>query len=173
MDRSITATGIGLRHCHLAEVFAAKPAVPWFEVLADNHMEEGGAGPQLLSAIRSEYPMTFHCVNMSLGSTDPLNFDYLKQLKTMIDHYEPSWISDHVCFTHVEQRYYHELLPLPYTEEALDHLSDRIQQVQDFLGQRILIENVSSYLTYKHSTIEEWDLLRHWCNRPTAIYYWM
>lgn len=159
MDRSITATGIGLRHCHLAEIFETKPKAAWFEILADNHMEGGGAGPQLLTAIRSEYPMTFHCVNMSLGSTDPMNREYLKRLKSMIAHYEPALVSDHVCFTHVDQRYYHELLPLPYTEEALTHLANRIQQVQDFLGQRILVENVSSYFTYQHSTLDEWEFI--------------
>jgi len=159
VDRSISNCGIGLRHCHLREVLERKPAVPWFEVLADNHLEEGGATRKALFAIREAYPFTFHCVNMSLGSTDELNFEYLKTIKRLMHELQPAWVSDHVCFTHVGQRYVHELLPLPYTEEALKHMAARIQIVQEFLGQRILIENISSYLTYSHSTISEGEFL--------------
>ncbi|MDH5409607.1 MAG: DUF692 domain-containing protein [Gammaproteobacteria bacterium] len=157
MDRPISGTGIGLRHCHIGDVLQDKPDVPWFELLADNHLEAGGPVKKAIESIRQDYPFTFHCVGMSLGGFDPLNLDYLHALKTLMQTLEPIHISDHVSFSSVNGRHYHELLPLPYTEESLQHLSQRIQQVQEILGQRMLVENVSSYVSYTHSTIPEWE----------------
>lgn len=165
VNRPISSTGIGLRHCHLEEIIETRPDVAWFEILADNHLQAGGKGPMLLERIRQDYPFTFHSVNMSLGGTDPLDIPYLKKLKQLMHDFQPNWISDHLCFTHVDNNHYHELLPLPYTEEALNHLCTRIQQAQDILGERILIENVSSYITYSHSKITEWEFLNELATR--------
>lgn len=157
--RSITEVGVGLRHVHLPYVIQHKPDIPWFEILADNHMEAGGMALRMLSEVRVDYPMTLHSVGMSIGSTDPLDYSYLDSIKKLAERFEPAWISDHLCFTHVGERHFHELLPLPYTEESLYHVSERIQKIQDYLGRRILVENVSSYASYQQSTIPEWEFI--------------
>jgi len=159
MDRPITGTGIGLRHCHIQDILSGKPDVPWFEVLADNHLEAGGPVKRALETLRQDYAFSFHCVGMSLGGTDPLDVAYLKKLDRLIQSLEPELVSDHLSFSSVNGRHYHELLPLPYTEESLHHICNRIQQVQDVLGRRILVENPSSYLSYQHSTIDEWEFI--------------
>ena len=155
----LTGTGLGLRSAHIDRVLTEHPPVPWFEVLADNHTAPGGLVPRQLAAVRADYPMTFHCVGMSLGGTDPLDFDYLRTVKHLMQTVEPSQVSDHLCFSKHASHQYHDLLPLPYTEEALRHVSERIRQVQDFLGVRLLVENVSGYLTYQHSTLTEPEFL--------------
>lgn len=156
----IQGIGLGLRAPHYSHIESQKPAIPWFEVLADNYFHEDGLPFFHLKKIRKDYPVTLHSVGMSLGSSDPLNFDYLKKLKRLIDLIHPSLISDHLCWTSFGGKYFHELLPLPYTEEVINHVALRIQQVQDFLGQRIMIENVSSYLSFKHSEMTEWEFLQ-------------
>jgi uncharacterized protein (UPF0276 family) len=156
---TLTGTGLGLRSTHIARVLAEQPQVPWFEILADNHTAPGGLIPRQLAAVRSDYPMTFHCVGMSLGGTDPLDYGYLRTLKDLMQTYEPVQLSDHLCFSSHASHQYHDLLPLPYTEEALQHVSERIRCVQDFLGVRLLVENVSSYLSYHHSTLTEAEFL--------------
>ena len=156
---SLTGTGLGLRSAHIARVLAEQPPVPWFEILADNHTAPGGLIPRQLAAVRSDYPITFHCVGMSLGGTDPLDYGYLRTLKDLMQTYEPVQLSDHLCFSSHASHQYHDLLPLPYTGEALRHVSERIRRVQDFLGVRLLVENVSSYLSYHHSTLTEAEFL--------------
>jgi uncharacterized protein (UPF0276 family) len=156
---TLTGTGLGLRSQHIAQVLSEHPPVPWFEVLADNHTATGGLIPRQLAAVRADYPITFHCVGMSLGGTDPLDFDYLRNIKRLMQTYEPVQVSDHLCFSSHASHQYHDLLPLPYTEEALRHVSERIRRVQDFLGIRLLVENVSSYLSYHHSTLTEPEFL--------------
>ena len=151
----VAGVGVGLRSPHIEQVLKDLPPVPWFEILADNHTAPGGLIPRQLEAVRSHYPVTLHCVGMSLGGTDPLDMDYLAGIKRLVRDYEPAWVSDHLCFSSHHDREYHDLLPLPYTEEALQHASERIRQVQDYLGERILVENVSSYLEYRHSTLSE------------------
>jgi uncharacterized protein (UPF0276 family) len=150
---------VGLRSPHIEQVLKDLPPVPWFEILADNHTAPGGLIPRQLEAVRSHYPVTLHCVGMSLGGTDPLDMDYLAGIKRLVRDYEPAWVSDHLCFSSHRHREYHDLLPLPYTEEALQHASERIRRVQDYLGERILVENVSSYLEYRHSTLSEPDFI--------------
>ena len=159
MDRPISGTGIGLRHCHIQDILSDKPAIPWFEILADNHLEPGGPVKQVLEIIRQDYAFSFHCVGMSLGGTDPLDRDYLQQLKQLMRYFEPGLVSDHLSFSSVNGRHYHELLPLPYTDESLRHVCQRITEVQDILGRRILVENPSSYLSYQHSHITEWEFM--------------
>ncbi len=155
----IQGVGIGLRSPHYMDIERHKPAVPWFEVLIDNYLNKGGAARQHLHAIRQDYPITFHGVSMSLGSADPVNKDYLAALKLALLEFEPVHISDHLCWSSINGLYSHDLLPLPYIKNAVQHVVDRIQQVQDILQQQILIENVSSYLQYSISAMEEWEFL--------------
>ena len=129
----------------------------------DNHTAAGGRIAHELLAIREHYPFTLHCVGLSLGGIDPLDQQYLRTLKQMRQRYEPAWISDHLCFSSLDGTHYHDLLPLPYTEEAVQHIVRRIDQVQDYLGQRLLIENVSSYMTYRHSTLSEAEFIAAVC----------
>lgn len=155
----IQGVGLGLRTPHYQLIESTRPDVPWFEVLIDNYMQPGGSPLYHLRKISQDYAVTFHGVGMSLGSTDPLDMQYLGILKQRIDEFRPAWISDHLCWTSVAGCHGHELLPLPYTDEAILLVIEKIRQVQDFLGQRILIENVSSYLTYADSQMPEWEFL--------------
>ena len=161
--------GIGLRAAHYQEILHGAPAVDWFEVLTENYLVPGGKPLHFLERIRSRYPVALHGVSLSVGSTDPLNRDYLVQLKALADRIEPAWISDHLCWTGLNGRNLHDLLPLPYTEEAVIHVSDRIRTVQDYLGCRLLIENVSSYLTYTDSCLSEWEFLSAVAERADCL----
>ncbi len=155
----LAGTGLGLRSAHIGRVLSEHPPVPWFELLADNHTAPGGLIPRQLAAVRADYPVTLHCVGMSLGGTDPLDFGYLRGIRQLIRRCEPVQVSDHLCFSSHASHQYHDLLPLPYTEEALHHVAERIRRVQDFLGVRLLVENVSSYLSFRHSTLTEAQFL--------------
>jgi hypothetical protein len=151
--------GLGLRTEHYESIINDKPKVDWFEILTENYLVPGGKPLYFLDKIRECYPLVMHGVSMSLGSTDPLDFEYLSQIKNLMHRVQPKWISDHLCWTGVHNKNMHDLLPLPYTEEAINHLVARICQVQDFFQQQILIENVSSYVTYKQSLISEWEFI--------------
>ncbi len=151
--------GLGLRTDHFQHVLEHRPKLDWFEILSENYMVDGGKPLYFLDAIREHYPIVMHGVSMSIGSTDPLNFEYLKQLKLLADRIQPKWLSDHLCWTGVNHINSHDLLPLPYNEEALNHLVERIKTVQDYLELPFLVENVSSYLTYNNSEMSEWDFL--------------
>lgn len=151
--------GLGLRSQHYQYILEHQPAIDWFEVLTEDYLIPGGRPLYYLDQIRQHYPMVMHGVSMSIGSTDPLNYDYLEKVKKLATRLEPAWISDHLCWTGVDGINLHDLLPLPYTEEALQHIVERVKQVQDFLGRQILLENVSSYVTYTTSQLTEWDFL--------------
>lgn len=151
--------GLGLRPEHYEDVLTNKPDLDWFEILTENYLIPGGKPLYYMDKIRELYPMVMHGVSLSLGSSDPLNQEYLQQLKTLVARVQPQWVSDHLCWTGVNGINAHDLLPIPYTWEAVHHVVSRIQQIQDFLGRPILIENVSSYLTYKQSEMSEWDFL--------------
>lgn len=151
--------GLGLRPDYYEEILAQKPQVDWFEILSENYLIPGGKPLYYLDKIRQDYPIVMHGVSLSLGSSDPLDYDYLRQLKHLAVRVEPQWISDHLCWTGVNGVNVHDLLPIPYTKEAIHHLVARIQDVQEFLQRPILIENVSSYLTYKQSEMTEWDFI--------------
>lgn len=151
--------GLGLRPDHYDAILSATPVVEWFEILTENYLVPGGKPLHYLDQIRAQYPMVMHGVSLSLGGTDPLDLSYLQSLKQLIARVQPAWISDHLCFGRVAGTHLHDLLPMPYTEEALKHVVSRIQQVQEFLGQRILIENVSSYVSYADSIMPEWEFL--------------
>ncbi|MFJ1266963.1 DUF692 domain-containing protein [Legionella lytica] len=151
--------GLGLRPDYYEEILLKKPNVDWFELVTENYLVPGGKPLYYLDKIREHYPVVMHGVSLSLGSSDPLDKDYLLQVKNLAARAEPKWISDHLCWTGVNGLNAHDLLPIPYTRYAIEHVVARIQQVQDFLHRPLLIENVSSYLTYKQSEMSEWDFL--------------
>jgi hypothetical protein len=154
-DRAVRGAGIGLRSQHIGEFLTLRPRVPWLELLTDNALVDGGPLPAQLRAIREHYPLTLHGVGMNLGSLEPLDWGYLGRIKYLAAELDVSGISDHICFTALAGHHSHDLLPLPNTEEALDHIVQRIDQVQDFLGQPIALENASSYIRYRHSSMSD------------------
>ena len=151
--------GLGFRPEYHRAILDGKSPLQWFEVIAENYMVDGGKPLEHLERLRSLYPIAFHGVAMNLGSVDPLNKKYLHRYKELITRFEPSIISDHLCWTGVNGENTHDLLPLPYRVDTVTLLSDRISQVQNFLGRRILIENLSTYLTFKHSEMSEWEFI--------------
>ncbi len=151
--------GLGLRKEHYQTILDEKPAIDWFEILTENYLVSGGKPLYFLDRIREHYPMVMHGVSLSIGSSDSLDWDYLQKIKILKQRIEPHWISDHLCWTGMNGKNAHDLLPLPYTEEVIAHVTHRVRQVQDFLGERILLENVSSYVTYHQSTMTEWEFL--------------
>ena len=163
MDKKIAGFGLGLRTDHYADFIAdstrLRQRVDWLEIISENYMVAGGKPLQMLDRIRSEFPMVMHGVSLSIGDTGPIDTRYLSQLKQLIARVEPAWVSDHLCWTGTNGLNLHDLLPLPYTQAALSHLVDRISQVQEFLGQKILIENVSSYVTYRADEMTEWEFI--------------
>ena len=152
--------GLGLRKEHYNTILETSPDVDWFEVLTENYLVPGGKPLYFLDQISERYPVVMHGVSMSLGSHDPLDMDYLKQVKELAERTQAKWISDHMCFTGVDGVNAHDLLPLPMTDEAIRHVSNKIEQAQDFLGRQILVENASTYITYKQSNITEWDFTK-------------
>jgi uncharacterized protein len=159
-DKPFLGFGLGLRTDHYQDVLEQKPKeIDWFEIISENYMIDGGKPLYFLDKIRQDYPMVMHGVSMSVGSTDPLNYDYLKQLKKLVERIEPMWFSDHLCWTGVDHKNMHDLLPMPYTEASIRHFADRISQVQDFMGRQMLIENLSSYITYTSDSMTEWEFL--------------
>jgi uncharacterized protein (UPF0276 family) len=151
--------GIGLRPAHYPRLWDGTACVDWFEVISENFMIAGGRPLAALERARAFAPVVLHGVSLSIGSTDPLDDAYLTMLRSLATRYEPAWVSDHLCWSSVGGHHAHDLLPLPYTEEALDHVVRRVEAVQERLGRQLLLENVSSYLTYTHSTISEWEFL--------------
>jgi uncharacterized protein (UPF0276 family) len=151
--------GLGLRPQHYLEILDGPARVDWFEAISENYMSPGGKPLHYVERIRAEYPLVLHGVSLSIGTTDPLNSDYLEALKTLADRLQPMWISDHLCWTGAHGRNMHDLLPLPYTEEALAHVASRVQKVQEQLGRELVLENVSSYVEFAHSTMSEWEFI--------------
>lgn len=152
--------GLGLRTEHYDVILDERPPIDWFEIITENYLVPGGKPHYYLEKIREHYPLVMHGVSLSIGSCDPLDFDYLQQVRMLSDKIKPNWISDHLCFTGIHGNNTHDLLPLPYTEEVIQHVVDRIKQVQDYLGTQILLENVSSYINYHESQLTEWDFLK-------------
>jgi uncharacterized protein len=151
--------GIGLRNVHFPAVLDGSIRVDWFEAISENFMVRGGRPLLVLERARALAPVVLHSVSLSLGSTDALDTDYLDELRALAARIEPAWVSDHLCWGSIGGHYAHDLLPLPYTEEALAHVVERVRRVQDHLGRQILVENVSSYLTYAQSAMPEWEFL--------------
>lgn len=153
------AAGIGLRAPHHRHVVATRPQAAWFEAHAENYFADGGAQVEALTRIRADYPLSLHGVGLSLGSTDPLSTEHLAQLRRVVTRFEPLRVSEHLSWSSVGGVFANDLLPLPYTEEALLHVSRRIDQVQNSLGRRLLLENVSSYVRFAASTLTEWEFV--------------
>ena len=151
--------GLGLRTDHYQAIMDESPKVDWFEALSENYMVGGGKPLRWLDRIRERYPVVLHGVSLSIGSTAPLDRAHLIQLKALAERIQPAWISDHLCWTGIAGRNLHDLMPLPHTEEAVHHIAARVREVQDFLGRRILLENVSSYVDFAHSALPEWEFL--------------
>jgi uncharacterized protein len=151
--------GVGLRTVHFAHILEKQPAVDWFEIISENFMDTGGRPMHVLDRVAERYPIVMHGVSMSIGSTDPLDRDYLEKLGALARRVRAHWVSDHLCWTGVATRNMHDLLPLPYTEDCLAHVVARIKEVQERLERPLMIENPSSYVEYRHSTMSEWEFL--------------
>ena len=147
--------GVGLRTVHFPHLLQHRPAVDWFEIISENFMDSGGRPRAVLDQLAEHYRIVMHGVSLSIGSTDPLNRDYLAKLKALADSIQAEWVSDHVCWTGVAGRNSHDLLPLPYHEQSLRHVVERIRLVQEILERRIVLENPSSYVTFTSSTMSE------------------
>ena len=161
--------GLGLRPDYYQQILETRPAVDWFEILSENYLVAGGRPLAYLEQIRHDYPIVMHGVSMSIGSCDALDMNYLKQLKQLKERVEPQWISDHLCWTGVNGKNLHDLMPLPYTEFTINHVVERIKKVQDYLGCQILLENVSSYVTYQESDIQEWEFITEIAQRSDCL----
>lgn len=151
--------GLGLRNPHYDHILTHRPKVGWFEIISENFMDAHQGYRDFLSDLRRDYPIVMHGVSLSIGAVDPLNRDYVKKLKDLMDFLEPPWVSDHLCFTGFAGRNTHDLLPVPYTKEALAHISDRVMQVQDHLKRPLVLENPSSYLQFAADTMPEWEFI--------------
>lgn len=161
----IRGAGVGLRSIHISHILSNKPKVSWFEILADNHLVNGGLIPHQLERIRNEYPVAMHCVGMSLGSVDGIDVHYLKKIAELAERFSINTISDHISFSNLKGVYSHDLLPLPYTEETLNVIVENIQQAQEYLGKRIMVENPSCYIAFEHSTMSELEFISELLNR--------
>lgn len=151
--------GVGLRTTHFPYLLQHAANVDWFEIISENFMDSHGRPRYVLDQLSERYPMVMHGVSMSIGSTDPLNFDYLGRLKRLADEIRPAWISDHLCWTGVAGLNSHDLLPLPLNEESFAHVAARVAIVQDVLERPLILENPSSYVTFAASTLSEWEFL--------------
>src|ERR1700756_1093748 len=151
--------GVGLRTVHFDYTLQNHPAVDWFEVISENFMDSPGRPRYVLEKIAERYPVVMHGVSLSIGSTDPLNFEYLAKLKALANDIRPNWISDHVCWTGVAGANTHDLLPMPLTEASLKHVVERIRTVQDFLERPFVLENPSTYVGFTGSTLSEWEFI--------------
>ncbi|HUY37736.1 MAG TPA: DUF692 domain-containing protein [Candidatus Binataceae bacterium] len=152
--------GVGLRRPHYAHILKRHPEIDWFEIISENFMVAGGRPLEVLDAVRAQYPVVMHGVSMSIGSTDALDLAYLRGLRALSRRTTPAWISDHLCWSGASGHRLHDLLPLPHNEETVRHVAARIRRAQEILERHILIENVSSYLTFRASTMTEWEFVR-------------
>jgi uncharacterized protein len=151
--------GLGLRTVHYQHILEKSPDVDWFEVISENYMDSRGRPRYVLEQIAERYRVVAHGVSLSIGSSDPLNFEYLRKLRELSRSINALWVSDHVCWTGVAGKNAHDLLPIPFTEQALRHVIERVRAVQDFLERPLVLENPSSYITFAHSTMPEWEFL--------------
>jgi hypothetical protein len=160
MKTTVSGFGLGLRTEHYQDFISAPQPVEWLEIISENYMVAGGKPLHFLDRIRQDYPMVMHGVSMSIGSSDALDPDYLQQLKRLAARIQPAWISDHLCWTGTGGLNTHDLLPLPYTRQALSHVCSQIAQVQDTLGRKLVIENPSTYVKFGQDEMTEWDFIR-------------
>jgi uncharacterized protein (UPF0276 family) len=151
--------GLGLRTVHFPHILSQRPDVDWFEVLSENFLDTGGRPLYVLDQVAERYPVALHGVSLSIGSTDPVDVTYVRKLKALAERTKAHWVSDHLCWTGVMGRNVHDLLPMPYTEEALRHTTARVKQVSEILERPLVLENPSSYVEFADSTMTEWDFL--------------
>ena len=151
--------GIGLRSTHYGHIISEWPEIDWFEALTENYLDTGGRPAWILDQVAERYPVVMHGVSMSIGSTDPLNLDYLAKVKALAKRINAVWISDHLCWTGVLGRNSHDLLPMPYSEESLNHTVQRIREASDFLERPLVVENPSSYVEFGVSSMPEWEFI--------------
>ncbi len=151
--------GLGLRSVHYTHIVESQPEVDWFEILSENYMQTAGRPLEWLDAIAARYPVVMHGVSLSIGSTDPLDRAYLAELRALRDRTRARWVSDHLCWTGVSGKNTHDLLPMPYSEEALRHVVERVRAVQDFLGAPLALENPSTYVELASGEMPEWEFL--------------
>src|SRR6266478_8105570 len=151
--------GVGLRSVHFPHILEHRPEVDWFEIISENFMDSGGRPRYVLDQVAERYQVVMHGVSLSIGSTDPLNFDYLTKLKRLAGEVKARWVSDHLCWTGVAGRNTHDLLPIPLNEETLAHVVERVRIVQGFLERPLVLENPSTYVTFADSTMPEWEFL--------------
>ncbi len=151
--------GVGLRSVHFDHILSERPGVDWFEVITENYLDSQGRPKHVLREIAERYPVVLHGVSLSIGSSDPLDRDYLRKLKALAAEVKAPWVSDHLCWTGVMGKNTHDLLPVPFTEATLRHVVERIRIVQDLLERPLVLENPSSYVTFAHSTMEEWEFI--------------
>ncbi|MBI5256696.1 MAG: DUF692 domain-containing protein [Burkholderiales bacterium] len=168
-DNPIHGFGLGLRTEHYADFLDRRPAVDWLEIISENYLVPGGKPLHHLDRIRADHPVVMHGVSMSLGGTDALNADYLRDLKALAARVQPGWLSDHLCWTGVNGHNLHDLLPLPMTEATLRHLGDRIARVQDTLGRRLVVENLSSYVRYAADEMREHEFVAALLRRTDCL----
>lgn len=159
LRESLSGVGVGLRTTHIPSILQTAPDVPWFELLADNWLAAGGLTADYLDAVAERYPLTLHGVGLSLGGADPLDRDYLARIRALKTRCRARWYSEHASFCRAGHHQFHDLCPVPYTEETVHHLASRIVQVQDYLGERMLLENVSAYLRYQESDLSEGEFI--------------
>lgn len=165
MARGLVGHGIGLRSQHYGRFLDERPKVDWLEVISENFLVAGGRPRAVLEKVRRDYPLALHGVSLSVGGSDALDSKYLDALAALEREVEPALVSDHLCWGSSGGHYAHDLLPLPYTEEALAHVAQRVEAVQERLGRSLALENVSSYLTFQSSTMSEWDFLSELARR--------
>jgi uncharacterized protein (UPF0276 family) len=151
--------GIGLRAQHHGSILEAGPRIGWIEAHTENYFHAGGPAVRALERARASYPLSLHGVGLGLGSAAPLDSTHLARIRDAVRRFEPGLVSEHACWSHVADEHFNDLLPLPYTEEAVEHLAARVRQVQDFLGRQLLIENLSAYVGFKHSPLSEGEFL--------------
>jgi len=151
--------GIGLRPKHYADLLKNPPKVDWLEIISENFMLDGGRSMSYLEQFQERYKIIPHGVSLSIGSSNSLDWTYLKKLKKLVAQLDPPWFSDHLCWNHYGKKYLHNLMPLPYTSEIIDYVAERIRVVQDYIERPMLIENVSSYVEFTGSTMPEWTFL--------------
>ncbi|WCM91497.1 DUF692 domain-containing protein [Acidovorax sp. NCPPB 2350] len=161
--------GVGLRNQHFGHIQAHRPPVDWFEAISENFMDSGGRPRAVLRWIAERYPVVLHGVSLSIGSTDPLDAGYLRRLRQLADEVAARWVSDHLCWTGVQGINSHDLLPLPLTEETLAHVIRRVGQVQDVLDRPLVLENPSTYVRFRHSTLSEPEFLRALCDATGCL----
>src|SRR5437660_6453440 len=161
--------GVGLRTVHFAHILKHRPAVDWFEIISENFMDSGGRPRYVLEQIAERYPVVMHGVSLSIGSTDPLNFEYLGRLKALAGAVNARWVSDHLCWTGVAGLNAHDLLPIPLNEATLAHVLDRVRTVQEILERPLVLENPSTYVTFADSTMPEWEFLTRMADEPDCV----